>query len=109
MYISGHVHYYTRSVPKLPTLATLITVGGAGCDEWDQRTIQDTRRGETDQYEYLAYGDHQTVGILKYNNTRPDQLEFTIMRSRDGEVIDTVTVTKRQRDRKYTAPEIQVL
>lgn len=108
VYISGHVHYYTRSVPKLPTLATLITVGGAGCDEWDQRTIQDTRRGETDQYEYLAYGDHQTVGVLKYNNTRPDQLEFEIMRSRDGEVIDTVTVTKRQRDRKNTPPGIHV-
>jgi hypothetical protein len=107
-YLSGHVHYYTRSIPKLPNLATLISVGGAGCDEWDQRTIQDTREGETAQYQYFAYGDEQTVGILNYNSSRPHQLEFEIIRSRDGGIVDTVTINKRHRDRKYTVPESHV-
>ena len=97
IYVSGHVHYYTRSVPKSPPLLpTLISVGGAGCDEWDQRTIQDTRRGETNNYEYFAYGEEQSIGTLQYNPEKPNELVFNAIRSRDGQIIDTVVVTKRQ-------------
>ena len=95
VYISGHVHYYTRSIPKHPGLATLVSVGGAGCDEWTERTIQDTRRGETSSYDYFAYGEEQTVAVLKYKKDNPNEIVFETIRSRDGAIIDTVTVTKR--------------
>jgi len=109
VYISGHVHYYTRSIPKSSNLTTLITVGGAGCDEWPERTIQDTRSGETSLYNYFAYGEEQTVGVLKYDNLFPNQLDFEIVRSRDGSIVETVTVNKRSsQESPYIHPHIVV-
>jgi hypothetical protein len=96
VYISGHVHYYSRSIPKRPHVfkTTLISVGGAGCDEWPERRITDTRSGETEMFEYFGYGTHQTMGILRFNADSPNELIFEIIKSIDGSVIDTVVVPR---------------
>jgi hypothetical protein len=96
VYVSGHVHYYARSIPQQPHVfkTTLISVGGAGCDEWPERIVSDTLNGETEFFKYFGYGEKQTMGILRFDKTRPNELKFDIIKSADGEVIDTVTVTR---------------
>jgi hypothetical protein len=94
VYVAGHVHYYARSIPKphAPFQAISITVGGSGCDEWSDRRIQDTRRGETEYSEYFGYGDEQTFGLLKYEE---DELVFEIQKSRNQQMVDRVVIPKR--------------
>ena len=101
-YIAGHVHYYARSIPKPHAAfqAISITVGGSGCDEWSERVIQDTRRGETETMEYFGYGDEQTVGFLNFDGERPDELVFELKRSRDLHLVDRIVIPKR-RDKKH--------
>jgi hypothetical protein len=107
-YIAGHVHYYARSspLPSNPLKAQLITVGGAGCDEWSVRHVQDTRSGRTDGYDFFGYGDEQTVGLLKFDANSPDELRFEAIRSRDGGVVDTVVIPKRVSSGNGQAPII---
>lgn len=96
-YIAGHVHYYARSAPK-PTSHVrthFITVGGAGCDEWPERRIQDTRKGETELFEYFGFGDEQTFGTLAFDHDKPDELVFELQTSAGGKVIDRVVIPKR--------------
>ena len=97
-YVSGHVHYYARSIPKpaSPFRAISITVGGAGCDEWTERRIQDTRSGETEFAEYFGYGDEQTFGKLSFDIQRPDELIFELIRSRDRKLIDRIVIPARR-------------
>lgn len=97
-YIAGHVHYYARSVPKpnSPFRAVSITVGGSGCDEWDERRLQATRRGETETMEFFGYGDEQTFGILEFDSEKPDELIFALKRSRDQKLVDRVLIPKRR-------------
>jgi hypothetical protein len=99
-YVAGHVHYYARSVPKpnSPFRAISITVGGSGCDEWDERRLTATRLGETDFMEYFGYGDEQSFGILEFNKERPEELVFELKRSRDQKVIDRVIIARRPVD-----------
>ena len=96
-YISGHVHYYARSTPKpnSPFRAHIITVGGAGCDEWEERRVSDTRRGETENFEYFGFGDEQTFGLLSFEQERPDELVFRLLTSKDRKQVDTVRLPRR--------------
>ena len=97
-YISGHVHYYARSTPKENSAfqAHVITVGGAGCDEWEERRIKDTRKGETDLFEYFGFGDEQTFGTLSFDKDIPDRLVFELKRSGDRTVVDRVVIPRRK-------------
>ena len=96
-YVAGHVHYYARSLPKpsAPFRAVSLTVGGAGCDEWNERRIQDTRSGETEFMEYFAYGNEQSFGKLVFDADRPDELVFELLRSSDRKIIDRVVLPRR--------------
>jgi hypothetical protein len=103
VYVAGHVHYYARSIPKphAPFQAISITVGGSGCDEWSDRRIQDTRRGETEYSEYFGYGDEQTFGLLKYEE---DELVFEIQKSANQQMVDRVVIPKRSTRSVDTVP-----
>ena len=97
VYVSGHVHYYARSLPKENSIfqAKLISVGGAGCDEWDSRRLTTTISGETDMFDYFGYGDEQTYGLLKFDKKRPEEIVIEILKSSDGDIVDQVIVGKR--------------
>ena len=96
-YISGHVHYYARSTPKptSPLQAHFITVGGSGCDEWDERRVKNTRKGTSEHYNFFGFGEEQTFGMLSFNKEKPDELVFNLLTSKNREVIDTVVLPRR--------------
>ena len=99
VYISGHVHYYARSIPKenSPFQAVLVSVGGAGCDEWPERVLQTTVSGETTWFDYFGYGDEQTFALLRFTKERPDELVFEVQSSLSGKTVDRIAVPKRKR------------
>ena len=106
-YISGHVHYYARSSPKAdsPFQAQLITVGGAGCDEWDERRVKDTRIGETQFFEFFGFGDEQTFGMLSFDKDHPDELVFNLLTSKDERLVDSV-IFSRRKSQSHASPVI---
>jgi hypothetical protein len=108
-YISGHVHYYARSIPKPHAAfkAISITVGGSGCDEWSERVIQNTCSGETETMEFFGFGDEQTVGFLNFDADRPDELVFELKRSRNLQLVDRIVIPKR-RDRKNVGTPVVI-
>lgn len=97
-YVAGHVHYYTRSIPKpsSPFQAVSITVGGSGCDEWAERRIQDTRKGETEFMEFFGYGNEQTFGLLSRVEEKPDELVFELFKSSNKELVDRIVLPRRR-------------
>jgi hypothetical protein len=97
-YIAGHVHYYARSTPKLNSFikTRFITVGGSGCDEWNERRIQDTRKGETEMFEYFGFGEEQTYGTLSFDRNRDSELVFELFTSRENKLIDRVILPRRE-------------
>ena len=98
VYVAGHVHYYTRSVPRPPSaLPVYITVGGAGCDEWDERTVKTTISGSTTVFDYYAFGNEQTYSLLKFSKDKPNEIVFEVYGSVGGQLVDRVVVPVRTR------------
>lgn len=92
VYVAGHVHYYTSTVPKNSNKPILISIGGAGCDEWPERVVQSTLFATSDEANSFAYGDEQTFALLKFDN----ELVFEIAKSSTGELLDRIVIPKRQ-------------
>ena len=116
LYLAGHGHSYTRSVPVNGT--TYIMAGGAGCDEmhylesdlakevgvgadWARLASDPTYVAKQRQVEAPGYAVPEgseafktgriSVGTLKVNTTA---LSFQLLDSVSGEVLDATVITK---------------
>jgi len=92
LYLSGHVHAYSRHLPPAGSGGVpLVVTGGAGCDEglegWEQ-----TDGVADDGYEYYADGLTYQVGTLEATR---ESLTWNAINSETGDVFDTFTLTKQ--------------
>jgi len=99
LYFAGHVHSYHRLLPVngnkgVPTIVS----GGAGCDEFasDKKTSGSfNKRGNNSLWDYRYYNGDTQLGMLEVT---PTELTFKAIASSTGEIIDTVTITAKDRD-----------
>lgn len=79
--------------------------GGAGCDEWLQRSITgDVEAGTVGELEYLTYGLTQSMATLRANETH---LVIEALKSHNGEVFDRVVIKKYPDDFEEITANIQ--
>jgi hypothetical protein len=94
VYIAGHIHYYSRLIP-LPgqkRKAAHLVSGGAGNDEWLERSFSSAAGGRSEKYDWLAYGMEQSVSRLNVVNR--SRIELEGIRAVDGQVFDKVVIEK---------------
>jgi len=98
IYITGHVHYYSRGIPTQSSITDRkfkplhLVVGGAGNEE---TTVQfDKKSGTSKFYDFLGYSKSTSTSTLTLVNKYEIQIKSIV--SKSGDVFDGVKVTKDQ-------------
>ena len=67
--------------------------------------MKDTRKGETQFFEFFGFGDEQTFGILSFDKDHPDELVFNLLTSKDERLVDSVILSRRK-SQSHASPVI---
>ena len=109
IYFSGHIHSYERTWPVYksqfektydnPKSTTYIMVGNAGNDEMDDTNNVNVKKFNTNYKSdipgpWTAITDKNQFGIGRVNIIDKSNLEFQYIRTKTGEIYDTIKLSR---------------